>query len=38
MKCKVQLFKAGTIYEEIVIATDYEDAKEVALARNLTLL
>ena len=34
MKCKVQLFKAGTIYEEIVIATDYEDAKEVALARN----
>ena len=34
MKCKVHLFKAGTIYEEIVIATDYEDAKEVALARN----
>ena len=34
MKCKVQLFKAGTIFEEIVIATDYEDAKEVALARN----
>ena len=34
MKCKVELFKAGTIYEEIVIATDYEDAKEVALARN----
>ena len=34
MKCKVSLFKAGTIFEEIVFATDYEDAKEVALARN----
>ncbi|ADO98954.1 hypothetical protein PSSM7_153 [Prochlorococcus phage P-SSM7] len=34
MKCKVTLFKAGTIFDEIVIATDYEDAKEVALARN----
>jgi len=34
MKCKVQLFKAGTIFDEIVIATDYQDAKRVALARN----
>jgi len=34
MKCKVSLFKAGTIFEEIVIATDYQDAKKVALARN----
>ncbi len=34
MKCKVQLFKAGTIFDEIVIATDYDDAKKVALARN----
>ncbi len=34
MKCKVQLFKAGTVFDEIVIATDYEDAKKVALARN----
>ena len=34
MKCKVQLFKAGTIFEEIVQATDYEDDKQVALARN----
>ena len=34
MKCKVTLFKAGTIFDEIVIATDYEDATEVALARN----
>ena len=34
MTCKVQLFKAGTVFDEIVIATDYEDAKKVALARN----
>jgi hypothetical protein len=34
MKCKVQLFKAGTVFDEIVIATDYEDARKVALARN----
>ena len=34
MKCKVQLYKAGTVFEEIVIATDYEDAREVALARE----
>ena len=35
MKCKkFQLFKAGTLYEEIVIAVDYQDAKKVALARN----
>jgi hypothetical protein len=34
MKCKVQLFKAGTVFDEIVIATDYDDARKVALARN----
>ena len=34
MKCKVQLFKAGTVFEEAVIAVDYSDAKRVALARN----
>ena len=34
MKCKVELYKAGTVFEEIVIATDYEDARKVALARN----
>ena len=33
MKCKVQLYKAGVIFEEIVIARDYQDAREVALAR-----
>ena len=34
MKCKVELYKAGTVFEEIVIARDYEDARKVALARN----
>jgi hypothetical protein len=30
----VTLFKAGTVFKEEVIATDYQDAKKVALARN----
>tara|TARA_B100002019_G_C21271037_1_gene602324 strand:- start:535 stop:678 length:144 start_codon:yes stop_codon:yes gene_type:complete len=34
MRCKVQLYKAGTLFDEIVIARDYQDAKKVALARN----
>ena len=34
MKCKVQLYKAGTVFDEVVIARDYQDAKQVALARN----
>ena len=34
MKVKVQLLKAGKVFDEIVIATDYEDARQVALARN----
>jgi|TARA_B100000900_G_scaffold412435_1_gene434222 hypothetical protein len=34
MKVRVQLFKVGKVFDEIVIANDYEDAKEVALARN----
>jgi hypothetical protein len=34
MKCKVELYKAGTVFKEIVIAKDYKDAREVALARN----
>jgi|TARA_R110001606_G_scaffold318572_1_gene465446 hypothetical protein len=34
MKCEVQLFKAGTVFTEEVIATDYQDARKVALARN----
>lgn len=34
MKCRVQLYKAGHIFEETVYAKDYQEAKEVALARN----
>ena len=34
MKCKVNLYVAGTVFEEIVHARDYQEAKEVALARN----
>jgi hypothetical protein len=34
MKCEVQLYVAGTVFYETVIAKDYQEAKEVALARN----
>lgn len=34
MKCKVQLYVAGQVFDEIVIARNYQEAKEVALARN----
>jgi len=34
MKCEVKLYKAGTVFTEEVIATDYQDARKVALARN----
>ena len=34
MKCKVQLFVAGTVFDEVVIARDYQEARQVALARN----
>ena len=34
MKCEVTLYKAGTVFKEEVIARDYKDAREVALARN----
>lgn len=34
MKVKVQLFTAGTIHYETVIATDYDSAIKTAKARN----
>jgi hypothetical protein len=34
MKCKVQLYVAGKVFDEIVEAKDYQDAKTTALARN----
>ena len=34
MKCKVQLYVAGKVFDEIVEARDYQEAREVAKARN----
>ena len=34
MKCKVKLYVAGKVFKETVYAKDYEEAKQVALARN----
>ena len=36
MRCKVQLYVAGKVFDEIVEARDYSDAKRTALARNPT--
>jgi hypothetical protein len=34
MKCSVKLYVAGKVFEEIVEATNYETARQTALARN----
>jgi|TARA_B100002019_G_scaffold285484_1_gene294512 hypothetical protein len=34
MKCEVRLYVAGTVFKEEVHARDYDEAREVALARN----
>ena len=34
MKCKVQLYVDGKVFDEIVEARDYDDAKRTAIARN----
>ena len=34
MKCEVKLYVAGTVFKEEVHARDYDEAREVALARN----
>ena len=36
MKVKVTLYVSGTVFQEVVQARDYEDAKKTALARNPT--
>ena len=36
MKCEVTLFVAGNVYKEQVIARNYEEAKQTAVARNPT--
>ena len=34
MKCDVKLYVAGTVFTETVQARNYEEARQVALARN----
>ena len=34
MRCRVQLYVAGQVFNEEVRAIDYEEARRVALARN----
>jgi hypothetical protein len=34
MRCKVQLYVAGKVFDEIVEARNYDDAKRTAIARN----
>ena len=34
MRCAVQLYVAGTVFKEEVIARNYDEARQVALARN----
>ena len=34
MRCEVKLIVAGHVYSEEVIAQNYQQAREVALARN----
>ena len=36
MKIKVTLYVGGKVFDEIVQARDYQDAKRTALARNPT--
>ena len=34
MKCEVRLFVAGNVFTEKVICRNYQEAREVAIARN----
>ena len=34
MICQVTLYKAGTVFKEEVVAKDYDDARQVAIAMN----
>ena len=36
MKVKVQLYIAGKVFDEVVIAANYQDARATAEARNPT--
>jgi|TARA_A100001391_G_scaffold170591_1_gene131666 hypothetical protein len=34
MKVRVKLYVAGKVFDEVVNASDYQEAQQVALARN----
>ena len=34
MRCEIQLFVAGTVFYEEVQARNYQEARDVAIARN----
>ena len=34
MKCEVKLYVSGKVFSEEVYARDYQEARQVALARN----
>ena len=36
MKCAVKLYVAGKVFEEIVYAVNYDDARKTAISRNPT--
>jgi hypothetical protein len=36
MKCEVTLYVAGTVFKEQVVARNYEEARQTAVARNPT--
>ena len=36
MRCVVKLYVTGQVFDEVVYARDYADARETALARNRT--
>ena len=38
MKWKVTLYVAGKVFEEVVNARDFDDARKTALARNPTAI
>ena len=35
MKCKVQLYVSGTVFDEIVIARNYEEARKIRTKEEL---
>jgi len=34
MKCEVTMFRTGVVFKEVYIARDYQEARNIALARN----